>query len=306
MQALCDYMSSTEKYFAMIESVSKAKMLRLNYEFDKLMMEHDELVSQIDEKIMCERGTEDDMVSLYTVEAEEVKEKGKGIISKIISAIAGVFKKIKEFLFGKKDAELPQEVTLPENPDQLVKEGNGIIASIRSFLSGNKDSLKNSALTGAVSAATNVLTHKAIKELEEFVNDCEKKMKQMDDAAKKKDMSPEEQGLFRKALNKLSSISTRCQKCISSIFKKDKTSDDNTKTDEDDTNISSSDGAGVLKDKIKKFDDKIVDIKGRLALLVNSDEDAIKNKSKISDYKKAIKKLEAAREEYIKKLNDAK
>ena len=216
--------SIIEDSIIVINTVNEKKMEVLNHQFDKLMMEHEEAINQIDEKIMCEHGTEDDLVYLYTKEAEEVKEKGKGILGSIFAAIRKLFKKIKEFLFGKKKEEkqLPETVQLPENPDELVKEGHSICDKLKRFLLGDKDSFKRDILkataTGAAGTVGMYATNKAINKLQDFSSYVDSCMDELQGKSENSNMSPEDQSLFRKGLNKLSNLGRRCSNCISSIF----------------------------------------------------------------------------------------
>ena len=110
---------------------------QLNYEFEMCMLDHKNNLLSIEEKLIQENGTEDDAYTLYMAEAEETKEKSKGILGKLIDAVLKFFKSIKEFFFGKKDEEVTDKANFPEDPNSLVKEANQICRDANAALSGN-------------------------------------------------------------------------------------------------------------------------------------------------------------------------
>ena len=103
MSFISDYANScTEmEMLEVTERVVSNKVAHLSYEFDTVMREHAENLALIDEKLVTESATENDAFVLYEAEAEEVKKKSRGILGSIFHAIGQLFKKIKEFLFGK-------------------------------------------------------------------------------------------------------------------------------------------------------------------------------------------------------------
>lgn len=222
MDALCAYMSESEKQWAIIESVIDNRLLRVNYEFDKLMMEHTENLISIENKVMMESGTSDDLEALYLAEAEEIKKEGQGILSKIISAVKAFFKKIRDVLFGKKPDEksLPEQVEVPEDPEALKNQGNKLINGIKSFFSGKKGALRAVGITAAA-AGTVVITKKkiipAIKSLDEFVSQTEQTLGEAESKVDGTDMTPEEQGMVKKAVNDLKALGSRASKCVKAM-----------------------------------------------------------------------------------------
>ena len=83
-----------------IEATSNATMAKLNYEFDMMLMEHRQNLADIELKAVLEYCTDDDIIQMYYKEAEEIQQKSKGILRRIVDAIKALFKKIKEFIGG--------------------------------------------------------------------------------------------------------------------------------------------------------------------------------------------------------------
>lgn len=164
MSGLYDYMTEQEYYIHVIESVVDNKMKHLNMEFDKLMIEHAVNLSDIETKVLMESGNSKHLEDLYMFEAEEMKQKSEGIITKLINTVRGFFRKIKEVLFGKKEepADVNAQVTTNANPDDVIKEGNSLIASLRDFKNKHKRGIKMAA-TGAVIGAGITIGWKMLK-----------------------------------------------------------------------------------------------------------------------------------------------
>lgn len=209
MDSMYGYMDKFDRAYEIIEAVTDNKLIKLNYQFDTLMMEHAENLKAIELKVLTESGTDDDLTTLYLAEAEEVKEKGKGILSKIIDAIRAFINKIKTTIFGKKPDDFPDKVEVNGNPDEVVKEGNALINAIKNFFSGDHKGLKIAgvgvAAAGTVAAVT--LTGSKIasayKDLSDVVDAGDKVLEGSQNTAKSTDASPEDMDLFKSLLNKL-------------------------------------------------------------------------------------------------------
>lgn len=209
------------------EAVMDNKLMHLYMDFDKLMLEHKENITLIENKVLLESGTEDDLIELYAFEAEDVKNKGKGILSKIFGAIGAMFRKIKNFLFGSskniKEDELPEQVEVPEDPSKLEKEAKGLLGGIKGFFSGNKNALANAGKIAAVTGGAFVLTKKAIiptiKNLEELANETDKAAVDAANKCETEDISPEEQTMLKQLTTRLQNTGKRINKIISSIPK---------------------------------------------------------------------------------------
>lgn len=143
---LCEYSRDD-----MIEIITTNALNKLNYEFEMCMIDHNINLLNIENKLINENGTEDDALYLYTAEAEEVNNKSKGILSKMIDVVLKFFRSIKEFFFGKKDKvdDIPDEVQVPENPDELMAQVNKFTADANEFLSG-KNKKKKFVVGGSV------------------------------------------------------------------------------------------------------------------------------------------------------------
>ena len=126
---------------AAIEMAIDRRMNKLNYEFDMLMLEHRQNLCDIEYKVLLENGTEDDLVHLYTTEAEETGGKSKGILTKIFEAIKNFLRKIKDFLFGNKEEireeDMPEQVTVPEDPEKLEAETRETVGKLKGFFTSH-------------------------------------------------------------------------------------------------------------------------------------------------------------------------
>ena len=122
MSGLYDYMTESEYELACIEAVFENQMAHLEHEWNLLMLEHELNLHSIETKILMESGTVDDMAYLYAMEAEEVNGQQGGILTRMINAILGFLRKIKNALFGQepKPEALPEEVKV-DDPSAIKK-----------------------------------------------------------------------------------------------------------------------------------------------------------------------------------------
>lgn len=210
MVGLYDYMDEDEKYMMTMEAVMNNKLSHLYMEFNKLMLEHQENLKAIEMKILMENGTESDLSDLYMFEAEDTKEKGKGILSSIFGAIRRFFKKIKDFLFGVKE-EVPEDgdVTVSEDPDKLEADGQNLLKSFRS-------KGKIVAKVGAAAAGGAVVTVGAVKlkkhigRLNSLVTELDEEMAKNDETIG--DKSPEEQSKMKELATQAHNFGNRVLK----------------------------------------------------------------------------------------------
>lgn len=206
--------------YDVVESTSNLIMSKLNYEFDMMFMEHRQNLANIEYQAICENCSDDDIAQMYLEEADATQEKSKGILTRIIDAIKNLFKKIKEFIFSSKDKKPKdpnEKITLPEDPDALTRETKGVLARIKGFLSGKKETIKDEALKGTVSGACTVLSSKATEWLlntaGRLTNDVQSTLNDADRQVKTKNMSTEQQNECRGIINKLHQLGNRIMKC---------------------------------------------------------------------------------------------
>lgn len=217
-----DFLSSIDKQIDVTEAVINNEIMHLNFEFEKLMLEHQENMLAINEKIIMESGTIDDYYELCMFEAEDTKEKGKNIISRLLGAISKLFKSIKKFLFGKKesleDENLPDKVKLPNDPKKLINESNEIKSGIKALLNGNSGKLK-SILAGGIATGAIIVSKSALKNL---MNDMiQYSNEEFEDIAEKTEkinnLNTEDMSLLQKGINKLSSIGNDMMAIVKAI-----------------------------------------------------------------------------------------
>lgn len=203
-----------------MESIIDNRLMKLNYQFDRLMMEHKENINSIELKVLMENGTDDDLCALYTMEAEEVKEKGQGVLAKIITAVKNFFRKLRETLFGKKPDEnkLPDQIEVPDDPDAVLKDGNNLLSQIKGFISGHKVQI---AVGAAATAGAVVLTKKKIipytRDLEKYLENQEKVLADASNPEVLARLNPEQQEILKSAVNKVKGNGSRVSKIMNAI-----------------------------------------------------------------------------------------
>lgn len=72
---LYNHLSDDERGIILYESVADHKLESLDFQFNKVAMEHEINKLQIETKVLLENGTDDDLTQLYIAEAEEVAKK---------------------------------------------------------------------------------------------------------------------------------------------------------------------------------------------------------------------------------------
>ena len=220
MEGLYSYMSEDEREVFMIESLMENKFAHLNCEFDKLMLEHEMNMINIENKVLMESGTSDDLEMLYLAEAEEVKKEGQGIIAKMVAAIKSLFKKIKSFFTGKVDKNnLPDKVNFPEDPDALMKEGKGFLAKVKSGLNNKKSLLALGAFgaAGAVVYSNKDKIAQTYQNLGEYADELAAAADDIERSTANQDMGPEEMKGVKKGINGLRERGQRALRIIKAI-----------------------------------------------------------------------------------------
>ncbi len=213
-----------------MESIIDNRLMKLNYQFDRLMMEHKENIHSIETKVLMENGTDEDLYTLYAMEAEEVKEKSQGVLAKIISAVKNFFKKLRDTLFGKKinEEDLDGDIEVPDDPDAVLKDGNSLLSQIKGFISGHKVQI---AVGAAATAGAVVLAKKKVipytRDLEKYLENQEKVLADASNPEVLARLNPEQQEILKSAVNKVKGNGSRVSKIMQAIRNKSgKSSDD--------------------------------------------------------------------------------
>lgn len=220
MNAIYGYLTGSDRQWAIIESVMDSKLARLDFEFEQVMMRHRRNLANIELKVLMESGSDEDLEMLYEAEAEETKEKGKGILSRIIDAIVSFFKKIRDFIFKAEDTNPPEQVEV-ENPNILIRKGNELLAGIRSFFSGKKGAL-HAAEIGTATVGSIVITKEkilpTIKKVEEFIKDSEEEARRIQTQLNGgTPPDPQDQEELKGAFGKLRSLGSRLMKIVKTM-----------------------------------------------------------------------------------------
>lgn len=217
-----------------IKTITTNELKRLNYEYEMCIIDHENNLLDIENKLILENGTDDDAYSLYLAEAEETKAKSKGILTKILDAVRKFFKSVKEFFFGKKDEEIPEKVTLPEDPEKLSKEVDEFCSNAKGFLSGDKKKRKKIlaglGITGGAATILGVIGAKIHKKLKKNMDDLDEVAKKCIADVEAGKIPLEDEGVVKDIANQAKSLGDRVFGCVKSLFSHDKTNIDGDKT----------------------------------------------------------------------------
>ena len=136
MNFLYEYMSEDELQLAQEEAMNENAMVHLNAELDRLIMEHEVRMNDIEMQILVENGTADDLQALYereyTIITEGVSEwweKFKAKIKQIWNAIIGKVDTVKGAVTG-------------DSKNDVI-EVKGDVKGIKKFLSKVGSIIKN-------------------------------------------------------------------------------------------------------------------------------------------------------------------
>ena len=78
------FLTTADLAYESAEVIFDNKFAHLEYDYEKLMMEHDEHLKMIELKILTENGTAEDYEYLIVQEAEAVKTESKGIFGGLL------------------------------------------------------------------------------------------------------------------------------------------------------------------------------------------------------------------------------
>lgn len=158
MALVFEYSDPDELYTAQMEAVNENASLHLEYEMQKVMMEHELRLNDIETRALLENYSDDILEALYEKEMEIFIEAEEGIISKIIAWLGGIIKAI----FGIK-AENPEAMVVVPDPAAT----KGAFAKAKEAINKVKGAIKDhkliSGLVGAGAlAGAGVAIKKAI------------------------------------------------------------------------------------------------------------------------------------------------
>lgn len=272
------------------------KMMHLNIEYSKVMLEHKKNLNDIEYKVMMESGNEDDLILLYTAEAEETQKKGEGIIRKIINAIKNFFKQIRSAFTGQKidKDSLPDNIEVKYDPNEVIKEGKEINGRVNSFL-------KNFVFVAGATAAV-AGTYKLVKDavlptvenMKQLHSEQEEKIKNIEKTLESGKCTPEQVEDLTKLLNELKENAKKSNTIMGTIH--DLKSDEYEKIANDNKDKREQEKQDKKDEKEqKKYDEKRTEIDANINSLSSIkkalNDKIVKIDKLIIEYKKKIKAL---------------
>ena len=144
MALVFEYSDPDELYTAQMEAVNENASLHLEYEMQKVMMEHELRLNDIETRALLENYSDDILEALYEKEMEIFIEAEEGIISKIIAWLGGIIKAI----FGIK-AENPEAMVVVPDP----AETKGAFAKAKEAINKVKGAIKDHKLISGLIGA---------------------------------------------------------------------------------------------------------------------------------------------------------
>lgn len=222
------FLTTADLAFESAEVIFDNKFAHLEYEYAKLMMEHEENLKLIELKILTENGTLEDYEYLMMTEAEAVQKQSKGIFSGLFEIIGNIFRAIKKFLFGddflKDLGDKEVNVKFNADPDKLMKEYDQLEGALKeAALKKNVNPLKVvfGAIGGTVAGYSlyRKVGRPLIKKLGKYVDqkaiDLNSLGKSVDDA----NFTGEDANIAKKGISALKERASKIAECLKAVPK---------------------------------------------------------------------------------------
>lgn len=261
--------SLTNEHLEAVNIVLSNELLKLNIEYEKAILEHREDILMIESRPLIENISEKELSQFYLKEAEEVKKKKEGILTKIISKIKDFFAKIKSFFTKNKskEEELPDQVRVPIDPSELEMEGRELNKALKQQTKGKKifkNTLKVAGVvTGGALIAKGLFIAKS-KLFNDMLSESEQQLQAVQNLINSSNVDPQQADVLKSLVTRQQSFGSK----VLNFFKPWNNSKKSTPTDNE------------RLDKAKNLQRVSVDIIDRL------------NKQNV-EIKEGIKKAEA-------------
>lgn len=208
------------------EVILDNKYAHLSFAFNQLMMEHDENLLLIENKVLMENGTYEDYETLIYTEAEETKKKSKGLLGGLLDLIASIFKTIRNILFGEaKDniGDKEQNVNFKYDPNKLMEDYDKTEDALKKHVKGNKNPLKMIFGTVGGTLAGISLYIKVgkpfINKLGSYVDQKAKDLVTLENDINNANLTGEDAKLAKKGIDRLKDRASKMLECMKAIPK---------------------------------------------------------------------------------------
>lgn len=153
-----EHLTGVEREVAIIIAESNAEFARLNVLYEAINATHEANLLAAEAKVFAESGTYDDLTMLYTEAEKDKEEKEAGFFKTIWNAILNLFARIKKFLTGKNEDDIPDEVKI----DKETENKFNIIEKAGATIKSGVDKLKNGDFAGAIAEFAKVVIPTAV------------------------------------------------------------------------------------------------------------------------------------------------
>lgn len=221
------FLTTADLAYESAEVIFDNKFAHLEYDYEKLMMEHDEHLKMIELKILTENGTAEDYEYLIVQEAEAVKTESKGIFGGLLQVIANIFKAISKLLFGEDfNATLGEKevkVKLDYDPYKLMQEYDETEEALKKAAHGNMNPLKALLASASTIGATTGLWFKVgkpfVKKLGKYADEKAAQMIELQQGVDGANLSDEDSKAAKSGISRLKNLASRISSCIAAIPK---------------------------------------------------------------------------------------
>lgn len=221
------FLTTADLAYESAEVIFDNKFAHLEYDYEKLMMEHDEHLKMIELKILTENGTAEDYEYLIVQEAEAVKTESKGIFGGLLQVIANIFKAISKLLFGEDFnstlGEKEVKVKLDYDPYKLMQEYDETEEALKKAAHGNMSPLKALLASASTIGATTGFWFKVgkpfVKKLGKYADEKAAQMIELQQGVDGANLSDEDSKTAKSGISRLKNLASRISACIAAIPK---------------------------------------------------------------------------------------
>ena len=158
MAVVFEFADPAERRFAELQAVSENTSKHIDFEWEKVQMEHALRIHDIETRALLENYSEDILEALYEKEMEVYTEAEGGILKSIIDWLKGILNAI----LGIKPEDPDAEVEIPAEPSKIKKLFADARSAINSFAASLGKDSKAAVVAAAASTAAFGLSLKAV------------------------------------------------------------------------------------------------------------------------------------------------